>query len=100
MSELNRVEIDHLSSLARVYLNEQEAKEFAAQLPKIVDFVDQLSQANVEDVSSGLSLPLEKLRQDTPSSDELSLEQIKRLAPEFDRNQIIVPPVLGSSVDE
>lgn len=100
MSDINRSEIDHLSSLARVYLSPEEAEEFSGQLPEIVDFVDQLSQVSAEEVSDVPALPVDKLRPDKPSSDSLTLEQVEKLAPEFSQEQVVVPPVLSDSQDE
>lgn len=100
MSHLSEAEINHLSELARVDLNQEEKETLGTQLPKIVEFVDQLSQLNahsVEVVSTGR--PLDELRDDTPTGESLSIAALEQLAPEFTHNQIVVPAVLAENHD-
>ncbi len=97
MTELTGAEINHLAKLARLSLSEEEQDSFSSQLPKIVDFVDTLDQVS-EDAPSDIELPvkLSELREDKVGSDFLRLEQLESLAPVFEQDQVVVPPVLGN----
>jgi aspartyl-tRNA(Asn)/glutamyl-tRNA(Gln) amidotransferase subunit C len=100
MSELTAKEIDHLSSLARVYLDPDEKASFAEQLPKIVGFVDQLRQLGDDGgTKEETGLGLETLREDKPSGTSLDLATIERLAPVFEHHQVVVPRVLPGNQD-
>jgi aspartyl/glutamyl-tRNA(Asn/Gln) amidotransferase C subunit len=95
MSGLTSEEIDHLSSLARIHLDEQDKKELNEQLPRIVGFVDQLRTLNQEQGGQVKpALELDSLRPDEPSHEPLGLEQLQALAPEFQNDQVVVPPIL------
>lgn len=100
MSQLESDEILHLAKLSRLSLDEQEVAAFQQQLPKIVDFVDTLTQVNnhIDDQLTEL-VDVQSLREDTLGSDQLSLDQIQKIAPYFQDNQIVVPPVLGEQED-
>jgi len=96
MSELSSAEINHLAELARLELTVTEKTDFAKQLPGIVDFVDQLLLVKVgRNEVTAKAVPLEKMREDKPTETGLTLEEIKKMAPECQDNQVVVPAVLG-----
>ncbi len=100
MSELSSSEIDHLAELARLKLTDAEKTDFTRQLPAIVNFVDQLRQVKVganQDVQA--AVPLAKTREDSPGKISLTVEEIKKMAPQFQDNQVVVPAVLGDYDD-
>ncbi len=100
MSTLSSEEIDHLAELTRLSLNAEEAESFSEQLPRIVDFVGQLSKGSSDKVGSEDGyVTLESLRDDEISSERLTLEEIEKLAPEFSEGRVVVPPVLGENSD-
>lgn len=47
---LDKEQVQHIAMLARLKLNDEEYAESVQKLSKIVDFVDQLSQAETTDV--------------------------------------------------
>jgi len=47
---LDKVTLQHIAMLARLKLTEEEYAESVEKLSRIVDFVDQLSQADTSDV--------------------------------------------------
>ena len=47
---LDKVKLQHIAMLARLKLTDEEYAESVEKLSKIVDFVDQLSQADTRDV--------------------------------------------------
>ena len=105
MTEINLDEISHLADLARLELSEEEKKQFASELPAIINFVEELRGFKPSaDTDNENALKLDALREDVVSEnrEKLSIEQIKTLAPMFDdkSNQVVVPAVFGEKVDD
>lgn len=100
MTDFNPEEIDHLANLSRLTLSDDEKKEFSKQLPLILNFVDQLKKADIEKPEhKGTSQ--NDLREDEAGSDSLSLIQLEALvAPNWQDDQVMVPPVFGESGNE
>lgn len=99
MTDLKTEEVEHLASLSRLSLSGDEKKELSEQLPQILDFVGQLKKADVEKPEyKGISQ--NDLREDKVDSDYLSLEQLEKLAPKWQKDQVEVPPVFGESGNE
>ncbi|NPA05769.1 MAG: Asp-tRNA(Asn)/Glu-tRNA(Gln) amidotransferase subunit GatC [Crenarchaeota archaeon] len=64
-----RIDIDHLAWLARLQLSEDEKEEIRRSIERIMEFINRLLEAPVEDVEP-LYHPLDKeglLRPDEPS---------------------------------
>lgn len=100
MSELSSAEINHLAELARLELTVSEKADFSEQLPTIVNFVDQLGSIKTAgNKNPQTSIPLEKTREDVPGKIGLTIVEIKKMAPEFQDSQVVVPAVLGGSDD-
>ena len=94
MSELSRVEIEHLAQLARLTLSDEEKVKFAKELPEILAFVDQLSVVAKLPAAKELStVQLADLRSDEESGEKLSLEDLQKLAPAWRDNMLEVPAV-------
>jgi aspartyl-tRNA(Asn)/glutamyl-tRNA(Gln) amidotransferase subunit C len=99
MPTLKPAEISHLAALARLSLTEEESKQFAKQLPQILDFVDQLKKAKVSGELKTEAVAQDQLREDVVGSDSLSLDRLKKLAPKWQDGQVVVPAVFGESDD-
>lgn len=99
MSGLSASEIDHLAKLARLSLSEAEKERFSQELPKIAEFVETLQKSEITAKPEPRVLPLDQLRDDEVGSNGLSLEQLSMLAPKWDSNQNVVPPVFGGGDD-
>jgi len=94
MSELSLAEIERLAVLARLSLTDQEKEQFAAQLPKIVEFVDTLQGASLTTATSDqMPISVADLRQDELSGQRLTLAELEKLAPAWRVGQVIVPAV-------
>lgn len=100
MTDISGMDIDHLATLARLNLSSEEKERFSKELPKILVFVDELQKVEIDDaVTPREAVALDSLREDEPRSDHLSLEQIAKIAPKFENNQLVVPAVFGEQVD-
>lgn len=97
MSNLSKEEITHLATLARIRLTDEEIERLGVDMPKIVEFVEQLKDVpNLSDVELR-PVDLETLRDDTESSEKLSHSEQEELAPKWADNQIEVPGVFDES---
>lgn len=99
MSGLSASEIDHLAKLARLYLDPEEKARFSNELPKIAEFVEALQKSEITTNSQKDAVSLTTLRDDVPSNNGLTLDQLQQLSPQWEKNQNVVPPVFGVSDD-
>lgn len=97
MADLSREDIDHLAKLARISLSEDDHKTLERDLPKIVEFVDQITRAKVDVTASAAKTGLSELRSDEPQNRTLSKEILKKTAPEFKDGFVQVPAVFAEN---
>ena len=98
MTDFSEADIDHLAALARLSLSAEEKEKFSHELPVILQFVEELQSVRLDaQVPTKQVVALNDLRDDVPSSENLSLDQIKALAPEFRDDQVVVPAVFGEA---
>jgi aspartyl-tRNA(Asn)/glutamyl-tRNA(Gln) amidotransferase subunit C len=92
---LDKVKLKHIAMLARLKLTDEEYAESVEKLTKIVDFVDQLSQADTTDVLP-MAHPLDaaqRLRPDTVT--EVSArDEFQKNATAVSDGLYLVPKVL------
>ncbi len=99
MSGLTASGIDHLAKLARLALSDAEKEKFSRELPKIAEFVEALQKSEIATNSQKDAVSLTMLRDDVPSNNGLTLDQLQQLSPQWEKNQNVVPPVFGVSDD-
>lgn len=99
MSEITVSEIERLAGLVRIELSDEEKQKLTTDLPKILNFVEQLRGANVTSELVKTEVALEDLRTDEVATTNLSLNEIEKLAPKFNNGQVIVPAVFGENED-
>ncbi len=99
MSELSLTEIDHLATLARIRLTDEEKERLGRELGKIVDFYATIQAASsngqVIPEQAGRVKPIGHLRPDELHSGPsgLTQDELKKLAPEVRDNLVVVPAV-------
>jgi len=88
-------EVEHIALLARLDLSPEEKEHFREQLSSILSHVAQLQKLDTSKISPTSSVlpPRSRLREDqiTPG---LNNEQALRNAPQVEKDQFRVPPVL------
>jgi aspartyl-tRNA(Asn)/glutamyl-tRNA(Gln) amidotransferase subunit C len=96
--KLDKKQIEHIANLARLELSDEEVKKYGGQLSGIFDYIEQLSEVNVEGVEPTAQVTGMKniLREDkvevwAENEVEASLNQ----APETEDHQIKVKRVLA-----
>lgn len=93
--KLTLEEVEHIAELARLRLSDDEKARYREQLSDILDYAARLQAVDTSEISPTSSvLPARSvLREDKPRPG-LSLEEALRNAPETEKNQFRVPPIL------
>lgn len=92
---LDKDEVQHIAVLARLKLDDKEFDETVDKLSKIVDFVDQLSQADTNDVVP-MAHPLnesQRLREDVVSEPN-DRDHVQQNATQVEDGLYLVPKVI------
>ena len=93
--KLSLDEVEHIAELARLRLSEDEKARYREQLSEILDYAARLQAVDTSGISPTSSvLPARSvLRKDEPRPG-LSLEEVLCNAPETEKGQFRVPPIL------
>lgn len=95
MSSPAPIDIDHLATLARLALTDEEKAKFAAQLGDILAHVEQLKEVNVDGVEpTAHATPIFNVLQADVPRPGLSVEDALRNAPARRDNRVLVPRVV------
>lgn len=88
-------EVEHIAMLARLDLSQAEKERYRLQLSAILDYAARLRELDTSEIPPTSSVLLEHsaLRPDQPRPG-LPLDDLLRNAPEQQRGQFKVPPVL------
>ena len=92
---LDKDQVQQIAVLARLRLADDEFAETVDKLSRIVDFVDQLSQAKTDDVVP-MAHPLDvaqRLRPDEVSEPNIR-DHVQENAPDVDNGLYLVPKVI------
>ncbi len=92
---LTRQQVEHIANLARLDFDESEFPDFVEKLGSIVDFVDQLQQADTDDVEP-MAHPLDqtqRLRVDEVT-EEIRRDEYQQNAPSVEDGLYLVPKVI------
>ncbi|MEA5445466.1 Asp-tRNA(Asn)/Glu-tRNA(Gln) amidotransferase subunit GatC [Gammaproteobacteria bacterium AB-CW1] len=88
-------DVRHIAHLARLRIEEQDIQEYAGNLSRIVDFVDQLGKADTDAVTP-MAHPLEmaqRLRDDVVT-EENHRDEYQQNAPATEAGLYLVPRVI------
>ena len=93
--KLSLEEVEHIAELAHLRLSEDEKARYREQLSEILDYAARLQAVDTSGISPTSSVLTARsvLRKDEPRPG-LSLEEVLRNAPETEKGQFRVPPVL------
>ena len=95
MSKLDIKQIEHIAKLSRLELSEEEKATYAAQLSSVLDYVEQLSELETDQIAPTANVTGLKnvMREDVSVESGISHEDIAKNAPIFERGNIVVPGV-------
>jgi aspartyl-tRNA(Asn)/glutamyl-tRNA(Gln) amidotransferase subunit C len=92
---LTREEVDHIADLARLNLTEEEKSRYREQLSDILDYAARLQNLDTSGIPPTSSvLPERSVLRPDESRPGLSLEELMHNAPEAEKGQFRIPPVL------
>ncbi len=95
--KLTKKEIEHIATLARLKLTDEELKKYGSQLSDVLSYIDQLKEVDTEDTEptaqvTGLQ---NVLREDVIEDwDKQEIKEALKMAPEIEDRQIKVKRVL------
>lgn len=92
--EITREEARRIAELARIEMDEAALDRIAAEMTKILTYIDQLSEVDVkgfEERAAGEATPM---RDDTPHT-PLDRDLVERNAPAWHDGFFVVPKVIG-----
>jgi aspartyl-tRNA(Asn)/glutamyl-tRNA(Gln) amidotransferase subunit C len=89
------MEVEHIAALARLKLEEEEKERYREQLSAILDYAQRLQAIDTSDIppTSSVLPPRSVLREDQ-ARPGLPLDELLKNAPDHERGQFRVPPVL------
>ncbi len=92
---LDKATVANIASLARVHVGEDELTALAAELSKILDFVEQLKEVDTENVDPMTSVAAMALRhrEDAVTDGDLQAKVLEN-APRHSANFFTVPKVI------
>jgi len=94
---LSLEEVEHIATLARLELSDEEKARYRQQLSAILDYIARLQELDTADIppTAGALTAESHLRADEPRPG-LGRAALLANAPEVEREQFKIPPVFGS----
>ena len=91
-----KIDIDYLANLALIDLSDEEKIKLSSQLEDIIGYFDKLSAINVEGVEpmAHTHKVSNVWREGDEPGEVFTSETLKKLAPEYRDNQVVVPKVV------
>lgn len=88
-------EIDHIASLARLKLTDDEKARYRQQLSAVLDYIAKLGEVDTTPIPpTATVLPLRTVLRPDRATPSLSVPDLLRNAPEAEDDMFRVPPVL------
>ncbi|MDR1458300.1 MAG: Asp-tRNA(Asn)/Glu-tRNA(Gln) amidotransferase subunit GatC [Puniceicoccales bacterium] len=89
------IDINLVSSLARIELTEEESHKFASQLGNILEYLGQIKKVDVTDVEPmAHAFPIYNVWRDDVPGENFPVNKVLMNAPEKFNDQIIVPKII------
>lgn len=91
-------EVQKIAHLARLNLSEKDVDQYATQLSRILDFIEQMNQTDTTHIDP-LAHPLEipqRLRKDVVTETDLH-KKYQGIAPQVDAGLYLVPKVIDEA---
>lgn len=95
---ISRADVEHVATLARLGLSEEEIEEFTGQLGAILEHAAQVSALDTADVPpTAHPLPLLNVFRADDVEPGLDRDEVLREAPATEDGEFRVPPILGEA---
>lgn len=93
--KLSIADVEHVALLARLELSEDEKAQYAGELSRILDYVEQLAELDTTDVEpTAHPLPLRDVFRDDQQQPGLSNEEALANAPRREDGCFVVPQIV------
>ena len=88
-------EVRHLAALSEINLNDDELTSLTTDIDNIVDYINQLDELDTDNVEPTFQLTgLHNVWRNDKIEPQLPRDELLKLAPETEDNQVKVPKVL------
>lgn len=93
---IEKKDVEYIAALARLEVSEEEKESMTKELGAILDYIDQLNEADTENVEpTAFMLPEhDPLRNDEPKK-SLTREEVLSNGPSVKKGHFAVPKVIG-----
>jgi aspartyl-tRNA(Asn)/glutamyl-tRNA(Gln) amidotransferase subunit C len=92
---ISKEEIEHIASLARLYLSEEEKDLFGSQLSSVLDYMEKLNELDTKDIEpTSHVLPLSNVMRDDIPSPSIPKEDALLNAPDRTNKFYRVPKII------
>jgi len=93
--KISREEIEHIASLARLYLSEEEKELFGSQLSSILDYMEKLNELDTKDIEpTSHVLPISNVMRDDMPGHSIPREDALRNASGHTEKFYRVPKII------
>lgn len=95
MAEINKELVKYIATLARLEFDEEELDDFTEKFKRILDYVEQLKELNVDDVlpTYHVNINQEAMREDEVK-ESLEISEVLKNAPDKKESFFRVPRVV------
>lgn len=92
---ISKEEIEHIASLARLYLSEDEKELFGSQLSSVLDYMEKLNELDTKDIEpTSHVLPLSNVMRNDIASPSIPREDALLNAPDHTDKFFRVPKII------
>jgi aspartyl-tRNA(Asn)/glutamyl-tRNA(Gln) amidotransferase subunit C len=92
---IDKETVEYVAHLSRIELKEEELQKLSRQLQDILDFIDKLKKAKIEDVSpTSHILPINNVLREDNAKESLTCEESLANAPVREGNFYSVPKII------
>jgi aspartyl-tRNA(Asn)/glutamyl-tRNA(Gln) amidotransferase subunit C len=92
--QITRDEARRIAALAHIEMDEPSLDRMAAEMTKILSYIDQLAEVDVSGFDERPATEATPMRDDTPHA-SLDRELVERNAPQWSDGFFVVPKVIG-----
>ena len=92
---IDRKIVEWVSSLAKIDLSEKDIEEMSKTLTRIIDYMNILNELDLSGVEpTSHTLDLKNVMREDEVGNSFGIEEVKKLAPEWDRDHFVVPRII------
>ncbi len=92
---IDRKTVEWVANLAKIDLSDKDIEEMSKTLTRIIEYMDVLNELDLEKVEpTSHTLDLKNVMRDDIVGESLTIEDVKRLAPEWANDHFVVPRII------